>query len=133
MTLSRIQKIGFAFFICSLLPSYLIAHWRHEANSVAIADEFAQEQNLHLSTDKLLLNCERNEKKDNDHYSANHQICEQGLQEHELTTHAMVDLGQDKVRNETRWYRNFFLSVLLFNLLAFVVYKGIAFLKRDDN
>jgi hypothetical protein len=133
MILSRIQKISIAFFICSLLPSYLIAQWRHEANSVAISNEFAQEKNLHLSADKLLLNCERNEKKDNDHYSANHQICEQGLQEHELTTHAMDGLRQDKVRNETRWYRNFFLSVLLFNLLAVVVYKGIAFLRRDDN
>jgi hypothetical protein len=133
MQLSRPQKIGIAFFICSLLPSYQIAHWRHAANAAAIADELEQEHKLHLSTDKLLLNCERNEKKEDDHYSANHQICAQGLQEHELTTHAMDGLAQDNARNEVRWYRNFFLSVLFFNLLALALYKGNAFLKRQDN
>lgn len=131
MKLSRIQKISLAFFLCTLLPAYLIANWRHEANLNVITDKFEREQKLHISTDKLLSNCERNEDKENDHYSANHQICEQGLQEHTSTSHVMDILTQEKTSNETRWYRNFFLSILILNLLGLSIYKGNAFLNRE--
>ena len=132
MSLSGIQKIGIAFFIASLLPAYLIAHWRYEANISSIQDKFEREHNLHLSTDKLLINCERNEKKENTAYDVNHQICDQGQQTHELTSHAMSALAQQKARNSVWWYFNFFVSVSVFNLLGFAIYKGNIFLKREE-
>ena len=133
MSLSHTQKIGLAFFICTLAPAYLIANWRHAENLSALTDKFEREQQLHLSTDKLLSNCVRNEAKENDHYSATHQICEQGLSEHELTTHAMDVLTQEKAANDTRWYRNFFLSVLIFNLMGWTLYKANTFLRGEEN
>jgi hypothetical protein len=133
MRLSRIQQIGIAFFICTWPPSYLIANWRYDASVATLEEALAQEKSLHTSTDKLLLNCERDEAHDNDHYSSNHQICAQGLQEHELTSHAMDTLVEDQARNERRWYRNFFLSLALFNLLGLAVFKIRQFSQRNDN
>lgn len=132
MKLSRMQKIGLVFFLCTLLPAYLIANWRYHANLNAITDKFDREQKLHFSTDKLVSNCERNEEKENNHYGSNHQICDQGLQEHASTSHVMDILMQEKASNETRWYRNFFLSVLILNLFGFFIYKGNAFLNREE-
>ena len=132
MSISRMQKIGLAFFLCTLLPAYLIANWRHETNLNAITDRFEREQKLHLSTDKLVSNCERNEEKESDHYSANHQICTQGLEEHASTSQAMDVLTQEKMQNETHWYRNFFVSVAVLNLLGLLFYQGTAVLKREQ-
>ena len=133
MSLSRIQKIAIVFFIASLLPAYLIAQWRYGANISSIQDKFERERNLHLSTDKLLINCERNEKKENTAYDANHRICDQGLRTHELTSLAMTALDQEKARNSVWWYANFLLSVVLLNFLGFAVYKGNIFLKREED
>jgi len=88
---------------------------------------------LHLSTDKLLNNCEQNQKNDNTPYGANHQICNQGLQEHSQTEHAMGMLDQEKARNQTRMYQNIALFALLFNLIGFVAYKASLFLAREEN
>ena len=132
MSISRMQKIGLAFFLCTLLPAYLIANWRHETNHNAITDRFEREQKLHLSTDKLVSNCERNEEKESDHYSANHQICTQGLEKHASTSQAMDVLTQEKMQNETHWYRNFFVSVAVLNLLGLLFYQGTAVLKREQ-
>jgi hypothetical protein len=132
MTLSRTQKIRIAFFAFSLPWAYLFANWRHEANLLEITEEFKLEQSLHLSTDKLLSNCERNAQKENTPYNANHQICDEGLQEHDLTARLMDALETEKERNNTRWYRNFFLSVLIFNLLGLAVQQWLNFTKRND-
>ena len=132
MTLSHTQKIGIAFFALSLLCAYLFANWRHEANLLEITEEFKLEQSLHLSTDKLLNNCERNAEKENTPYGANHQICDEGLQEHELTARLMKVLDTEKERNNTRWYRNFFLSVLILNLFGFAIQQWLKFIKRND-
>jgi hypothetical protein len=133
MKLSRIQKISIAFFIFSLLPAYLIANWRHETNVAVISERFEEEKNLHLSTDKLISNCERNEQKENTPYGANHQICNQGAQEHLQTEHAMHRLEEEKSFNDARSYRNFILSTVLLNLLAFLIYKSQQFLTRKEN
>ena len=132
MSITRIQKISIAFFAFTLISSYLIAHWLHDSKVAVITSELKEEGDLNHSTEKLLMNCEQNEKKENDQYSANHLICEQGLQERELSAHALEALAQDKARTDTRFYRNFFLSVLLMNLFALAMYKCNAFLKRAE-
>lgn len=123
MTLTRIQKISLAFFIGTLIPAYFFANWRHAENLNVLTLQFEQEQGLHDSTDKLINNCAQIEKKENDHFSANHQICEQGQQEHELSQRLMTLLNQEKAKNDLRWYRNFVLSVLLLNFLGIAIYK----------
>ena len=133
MKLTRIQKTAIIFFIASLFPAYLLAVWRYQVNLEAITDRFEREQALHLSTDKLLNNCEQNQKNDNTPYGANHQICNQGLQEHSQTEHAMGMLDQEKARNQTRMYQNIALFTLLFNLIGFVAYKASLFLAREEN
>jgi len=133
MTLNRIQKIGIAFFISSLLPAYLLADWRYQANQTTITDRYEREQALHLSTDKLLDNCEKDQTNENTPYGVHHQICNQGTQEHAQTERAMGLLDQEKARNEVRMYQNFILFVLLFNLLGFVTYKASQFLAREEN
>jgi len=131
MKLTRIQEIGLIFFVCTLLPSYFIAQWRHDANHITITEKLEREQSINLSADKLLTNCERNEVKDGNPYDANHRICEQGEQEHLLAERRMSVLTQENLRNDVRWYRNFFLSILIFNLLGVVGYKAALFFKRD--
>ena len=128
MQLTRIQKIGMALFIASLLPASLIANWRHDAQLASLNAMFEKEQALHLSTEKLLANCE----KTSTSYDATHQICAQGSQIHERTAHTMALLTQEKASNEIKWYRNFALTVLLINLLAFFVYRIGIYLKRED-
>ena len=133
MKLTRIQKIAIAFFIASLFPAYLLSVWRYQANLDAITDQFKREQTLHISTDKLLNNCEQNQKNDNTPYGANHQICSQGQQEHSQTEHAMGLLDQEKARNQTRMYQNIALLTLLFNLIGFVAYKASLFLAKEES
>lgn len=132
MTLTRIQKFSLAFFMCSLLPAYFFANWRHAENLSALTLRYEQEQGLHDSTDKLITQCAENEKKDNDHFSANHQICEQGLQEHELSQRLMALLNQEKANNDLRWYRNFVLSVVLLNVLGIAIYKSSQVLPQEE-
>lgn len=132
MNLTRLQKISIAFFICSLLPAYLIANWRHAENLTAITERYERERNLHLSTDKLLQNCALNEKKENAHYTANHQICAQGEQEHARSGQLMKLLVEEKANNDQHWYRNFAFSVVLLNLLGLAIYKAYSVLTREE-
>lgn len=132
MNLTRLQKISIAFFICSLLPAYLIANWRHAENLTAITGRYERERNLHLSTDKLLQNCALNEKKENAHYTANHQICAQGEQEHARSGQLMKLLVEEKANNDQHWYRNLAFSVVLLNLLGLAIYKAYSVLTREE-
>ena len=132
MNLTRLQKISIAFFICSLLPAYLIANWRHAENLTAITERYERERNLHLSTDKLLQNCALNKKKENAHYTANHQICAQGEQEHARSGQLMKLLVEEKANNDQRWYRNLAFSVVLLNLLGLAIYKAYSVLTREE-
>lgn len=131
MTLSRIQKISIAVFIVSLAPAYWIADWRYESKLASLTEMFEKEHALHLSTDKLLVNCEKIAATKDNPYDATHQICDQGTNIHEHTEHAMALLKQQKASNDVTWYRNFGLLALLFNLLAFLFYRANIFLKRD--
>lgn len=133
MKLTRRQKIGIAFFIFSLLPAYLFANWRHQANLEGITDRYERVQALHLSTDKLVSNCEKNQRNENTPYGANHQICDQGSQEHSQTERAMNLLDQEKARNDVRFYQNFILFALLLNLLGFVTYKASQFMAKEED
>jgi hypothetical protein len=130
MTLTRIQKLGIAVFIISLAPAYWIANWRYESKLASLTDMFEKEHALHLSTDKLLINCDKIAATKANPYDATHQICEQGTNIHEQTELAMALLKQQKARNEAKWYRNFALIVLFVNLLAFFLYRASVYLKR---
>lgn len=131
MTLTRIQKLGIAVFIVSLAPAYWIANWRYESKLASLTDMFEKEHALHLSTDKLLINCDKIATTSAGAYDATHQVCAQGSQIHEYTEQAMALLTQEKTSNETKWYRNFALTALLFNLLAFFLYRASVYLKRE--
>lgn len=128
---TRIQIIGMAVFIASLAPAYWFANWRYDSKLTNLSDMFEKEQTLHLSTDKLLTNCDKIEAANPNAYDATHQICAQGSNVHERTEHAMTLLAQEKDRNETKWYRNFALTVLCVNLLAFCLYRVSVYLKRE--
>lgn len=127
MQLTRIQKIGMALFIASLLPATLITNWRYDAQLGSLSAMFEKEQALHQSTEKLLVNCEKIATP----YDATYQICAQGSQIHERTAYAMALLTEEKASNEIKWYRNFALTVLLINLLSFCVYRIGVYLKRE--
>ena len=133
MMLTRIQKISIAVFIVSLAPAYWIANWRYESKLASLTDMLDKEQSLHMSTDKLLVNCDKIAATKANPYDATHQICEQGTNIHEHTEHAMALLTQEKASNATKWYRNFALTSLLFNLLAFFLYRASVFFKREAN
>jgi acyl-homoserine lactone acylase PvdQ len=131
MKLTRIQKIAIAIFVASLLPATLIANWRYNSKLDSITGLFAKEQALHQSTDKLLINCDKIASTKANPYDATHQICDQGSDIHAQTEHAMALLTQEYASNQTKWYRNFALTVLLFNLLAFFLYRASIYLKRE--
>ena len=131
MKLTRIQKISIAVFLVSLAPAFWFANWRYESKLAGLNDMFAKEQTLHMSTDKLLSNCEKNAANNANPYDATHQICGHGSHIHERTEQAMALLTQQRTSNETEWYRNFALTALLFNLLAFILYRVSGVLKRE--
>ena len=131
MTLTRIQKLGIAVFIVSLAPAYWIADWRYESKLTSLTDMFDKEQALHLSTDKLLVNCVKIAATKANPYDATHQICEQGSHIHEHTEQAMTLLTREKASNEAKWYRNFALTALLFNLSVFFLYRASVFFTRE--
>jgi hypothetical protein len=133
MTLTRIHKLSIAVFIVSLAPAYWVANWRFDSKLASLNEMFNKEQALHLSTDKLLVNCEKIATTSAGVYDATHQVCAQGSQIHEHTAQAMALLTQEKASNETKWYRNFALTALLFNLLAFFLYRASEFFKREAN
>lgn len=124
MKLTALQKICLVFFACTLVPAYLAANWRYEANFTALSEKLEREQELLQSTQKLLRNCEQNESKSNDHYDANHQVCTNGEQVSERTTLNIETLTQDREYLHTRWWRNFLLTVLCLNMLGVLVYKS---------
>jgi hypothetical protein len=131
MKLTRIQKYSIAVFIVSLAPAFWIANWRYDSKLASLNDMFDKEQALHLSTDKLLGNCEKNAAAKANPYDATYQICNQGSHIHEHTEQAMTLLANERAGNETEWYRNFALTALLFNFLAFILYSVSGFLKRE--
>ena len=133
MTLSRIQKISIAVFIVSLAPAYWIADWRYESKLASLTEMLDKEQSLHMSTDKLLINCDKIAATKANPYEATHQICDQGSHIHEHTEQAMNLLTREKASNEAKWYRNFALTALFFNLLAFFLYRASVFFKREAN
>jgi hypothetical protein len=133
MKLSRRQQAALAFFVCSLLPAYLIANWRYEAQLAVLNEMLQKEQALHMSTDKLLGHCENNSAHKAEPYDATHRICSQGSDLHARTEQAMTLLTEEKAKNETKWYRNFGLIVLLLNLMAFTLYKASIYLRREAN
>jgi len=133
MKLRRIQKISIAVFIVSLAPAYWIANWRYDSKLASLNDMFDKEQALHLSTDKLLANCDKISATKANPYDATHQICDHGSQIHQHTEQAMTLLTREKASNEAKWFRNFALAALLFNLLAFFLYRASVFFKREAN
>ena len=133
MTLTRIQRIGITFFIVSLAPAYWIANWRYDSKLVSLTEMFEKEHALHLSTDKLLVNCDKIAATKANPYDATHQICDQGSHIHEHTEEAMNLLTREKASNEAKWYRNFALTALLLNVLAFFLYRASMFFKREAN
>jgi len=133
MKLTTVQKISLVFFVCTLLPAYWIANWRHTSNEVRLNEAFEREQTLHLSTDKLLDNCEKIASSQSNPYDANHQICNQGLQVHQETSDAMEVLTGEEAYNDMKWYRNFFVAVLVLNLLGWVIYRANIYLKRESD
>ena len=133
MKLTRIQKIGLAFFIGSLLPAYLIANWRYEVKLADLNAMFQKEQSLHLSTDRLLENCENNPAHKAQPYDATHRICSQGSDIHARTQHVMTILSEDKAKNDIARYQIFGLVLLIFNLCALAIYKASIYLRREIN
>jgi hypothetical protein len=133
MTFTHIQKISLMVFIVSLLPAFWIANWRYDSKLANLNDELAKQQALHLSTDKLLANCEKIAVARANPYDATHQICDQGLHTHERTEQTKALLIEEKVSNETMWFVNFALTAVLFNFLAFIFYRMSGFLKREAN
>jgi len=133
MTLTAHRQIAIAFFIFSLIPAYFIAQWRYEFSVGAVTEELEREHALHVSVDKLLSNCESYEAREGTAYGANHQICKQGLQAHALSEHALILLAQEKERSDSQRYRNFFLLVVVINLLAWATYKFGQFLNRQQS
>jgi hypothetical protein len=124
MKLSTLQKLGLAFFVCTLVPAYLVANWRYEVDFSVFSEKIEREEELLQSTQKLLSNCEQNETKSNDQYDANHQVCSNGERVHERTTLNIETLTQDREELHSRWWRNFFLVVLSLNVLGVLVYKS---------
>lgn len=133
MKLSRPQQAILAFFVCSLLPAFLIANWRYEAQLTGLNEMLQKEQALHLSADKLLGNCENNNAHKAEPYDASYRICSQGSDTHARTENAMNWLNEERAKNEMKWYRNFGLAVLLLNLMAFTLYRGYIYLKYETD
>jgi hypothetical protein len=131
MKLTRLHKIAIAIFIASFLPATLIANWRLNSKLTSLNAMFEKEQALHHSTDKLLLNCEKIAATHSDAYGSTHQICAQGSKTHERTEKNMALLTQESASNDINWYRNFALTVTLINLVAFFLYRGSIYLKRE--
>lgn len=133
MKLTRIQKMGVAFFAFSLPLAFLIAQWRYEAALTSLNETLQKEHALHLSADKLLSNCEKSAALKADPYDATHQICKQGSDIHAHTEQVMAFIADEKAANEIKWYRNFGLTVLLLNLLAFALYRANIYLQRETD
>lgn len=133
MKLTRIQKMSVAFFACTLPIAFLIAQWRYEAKLASLNETLQKEHALHLSADKLLINCEKSAALKADPYDATHQICNQGADIHAHTEHVMASIAEEKAANEMKWYRNFGLAVLLLNLLAFAMYRANIYLQRETD
>lgn len=131
MTLTRIQRISIAVFLVSLAPAYLFANWRYDSKLTNLNDMLAKQRALHLSADKLLGNCEKMTATKDNAYDATHQICSHGSNIHEHAEQTMAQLTQQKASNETEWYRNFVLTAVLFNFVAFILYRVNGFLKRE--
>lgn len=94
---------------------------------------FQKEQALHLSTDKLLSNCEELEARNAASYNPAHKICNQGTEVHARTDQTMQLLQEAKNATATQWYRNFFLAAIFLNLVGFLLYQANAHLQREED
>ncbi len=131
MTLTGTQKKYLVFFFCTLAPAYWLADWRHTVSLTAIHESYTREQSLHISTDKLIKNCEQHTQREGASFDASHQICKQGLNIHAQTAQQMDALEQEKLTNDGRRYRNFVLYVGIFNLIGFIAFKFRHFVKEE--
>lgn len=131
MNLTGTQKKWLIFFVCTLFPAYWLADWRHAVNLSSIQESYAREHNLHISTDKLIKNCEQHAQKEDASFHASHQICEQGLKIHSQTARQMDALDQDKLTNDRQRYQNFVIGVGILNLIGFIAFKFRRFLQEE--
>ncbi len=131
MKITSTHKKRGIVLISTLLVAYLFANWRLDANLSRIQASFQKEEALHLSTDKLVINCEKNAAANENAFDANHRICDQGHQVHEQTEQQMQRLDLEKQKHQANWYRNFVLAFIVLNLLGLIFYKAKNFLKRE--
>jgi hypothetical protein len=129
MTVTSLHKKWLLYFVFTLIPAYGVTSWRHEANLTTIQDKLQREEALHLSTEKLIKNCALNAEKQNSQFDASHQICEQGIKNHEQTAQQIEALNDEKMRNDASRYQNFSICVVILNLLGFLAFKSRRFLK----
>jgi hypothetical protein len=132
VTLSRTQKLGFAFFLCTLLPAYWIANWRYESKLVLISTLSEREQSLHHSTDKLLSNCKKISAGDVASYEATDLICKQGQETHEHTSQAIEKLANEKESMKILFLLNFLSFMMALNLAGLLIYQGNQYLKSEQ-
>jgi len=130
MTLTSVQKKWLLFFVCTLVPAYWFANWRHDATLTSLEDKLKREEALHLSTEKLIKNCALNVEKDQDPFDANRQICEQGNKTHQRTAQQIEALNQEKVTNDSRWYQNFGIFAGLLNIVGFLAFRSTRILQE---
>lgn len=123
MKLTGVQQKWLLYFILTLIPSYWVADWRHEANFSTIQEKLQREEALHLSTEKLIKNCAHNAEKDSGQFDASHQICEQGTKIHAQTAQQMESLAHEKTSNDKQRYQNFTIYVVILNLLGFLFFR----------
>lgn len=123
MTLSTKQKIGLALFVCSLLPAYLFASWRHEANESVILEELDRARGLLESSEKLNKNCEANKQREGTSFDANYQICIQGEKNREQASQKITEITTKQELNNKRMPINVLLALLVINACGFGVYK----------
>ena len=123
MTLTGIQKKGLVFFVCTLVPAYWLANWRHEVNVTALTAQLQREEALHRSTEKLVTHCQLNAQKEDAQFDASHQICAQGIQSHAQTARQMDAVRLEIMASEPRRFQNFALYLTVVNVLGFIAFK----------
>jgi hypothetical protein len=129
MTVTSLQQKWLLYFVFTLIPAYGVANWRHEANLTTIQDKLQREEALHLSTEKLIKNCALNAEKENSQFDASHQICEQGIKNHEQIAQQIEALNYEKMSNDSGRYQNFSICVVMLNLLGFLAFRFRRFFK----
>lgn len=123
MPLSKKQKIGLAIFVCSLLPAYLFATWRHGANESSILEELNRARGLLESSEKLNKNCEANQQRELTSFDANHQICIQGEKNREQANQKIDEMTAKQELNDKRMPVNALFALFVINACVYGIYK----------